>query len=139
MPSGRTHDLITAFTTPILIVVLYYFGFSNNTNLIITSSYLFSSLMFNGDLDVPSRPYYRWWILRFIWKPYQYFIQHRSILSHGIIIGTMVRLLYLLTIPVIIMYFVGFDFSIFYNIETLYILLGLELGSTVHTLSDNIL
>jgi len=137
MPSGRTHDFITIFILPILILALYYFNISITTNIIISISYLFSSFMFNGDLDVPSKPFYRWSFLRFIWLPYQN-IPHRSILSHGLIIGTLLRVLYIGIIPIIVLYLLGFDLSILYCIETLYILIGLEIGSAIHTIADKI-
>ncbi len=47
------------------------------------------------DLDIRSRPFYRWGFLRFIWWPYQWAIRHRSSLSHGIFWASWLRLLYL--------------------------------------------
>ena len=88
-------------------------------------------------LDVTSKPFYRWSFLRFLWIPYQN-IPHRSILSHGLIIGTLIRVLYISIIPLIILYLSDFDFTQLYCIETLYILIGLEIGSTIHTISDKI-
>jgi len=145
MPNGRVHDIITAITTPILIGGVYYLSNKNTeiTTVIITA-YLFSSLMFNGDLDTNSRPYNRWWLLKMIWIPYQLMFSHRSIFTHGIIIGTVVRLVYLLIIPVLILYFNG-NLSAIVNLLTsnqnmvLYTIAGLELGSAVHTISDRVL
>lgn len=137
MPVGRTHDIISILFLPILIIILYFIGFSILSIVIISISYIFSSFMFNGDLDVPSEPFYRWGYLRWIWIPYHR-IPHRSILSHGLIIGTLFRLIYLFLIPFIVLCFYGFDFSIFYKVETLYVLLGLECGSALHTISDKI-
>jgi len=137
MPSGKTHDKITIFLLPILIFTLYYIGIPTLTNIIITLSYLFSSFMFNGDLDVPSKVFYRWSFLRFIWLPYQN-IPHRSILSHGLIIGTLLRVLYIGIIPLIILYFSEFNLSILWCMETLYVLIGLEIGSATHSIADKI-
>jgi len=47
-------------------------------------------------LDLVSLPFKRWGLLRFIWIPYQRLIpRHRHWLSHGIIVGSALRLAYL--------------------------------------------
>ena len=107
MPNGKTHDRITFIITPIIAVMSYYFTTDIKSTIILISTYFFASLMFNGDLDTNSRPYNRWFIFKMIWIPYQLMFEHRSIFSHGLIIGTVIRLLYLLTIPVIIFYIKG--------------------------------
>jgi len=136
MPDGRTHDAISIVFLPILVAILYFIGLAITPIIIISAAYLFASFMFNGDLDIRSGPYRRWLFLKWIWLPYRNMIPHRSILSHGLIIGTVVRLLYLGIIPAVILYFNGFDFTILFNIETLYVLIGLECGSALHTISD---
>jgi len=137
MPSGKTHDIITAVTTPIIGIVAY-----TNTTIVnmmyLTISYLFASLMFNGDLDIKSRPYRRWLFLKWIWIPYRKVFPHRSIWTHGIIIGTVIRIIYLM------IFYIGiwniFNLNLNYNTINWYyviiILIGLELGNTIHTISD---
>ena len=99
MPNYKTHDTITYLLLIFLIPIsLLYIGI-NIYSLIFIVSYIFSGLMFNGDLDCKSKPYYRWWIFRFVWIPYQSLFKHRSFFSHGILIGTLIRLLYILIIP----------------------------------------
>lgn len=69
---------------------------SSQLTLLVSSGYLFGGLMFGPDLDIYSRQYQRWGWLRWIWLPYRKLIgHHRSFLSHGPLIGTMVRILYL--------------------------------------------
>jgi len=51
--------------------------------------------MFGPDLDIHSRHFIRWGWFRLLWIPYQKTIRHRSIWSHGLIVGTVLRLLYL--------------------------------------------
>ena len=51
--------------------------------------------MLGPDLDIHSIQYRRWGPLRWIWLPYQKALKHRSQLSHGPIIGTAVRVMYL--------------------------------------------
>jgi uncharacterized metal-binding protein len=95
MPSGRTHDRITLWSLPVLAGFTYERTHSGELTLIVTSSFLIGGLMFGPDLDINSRQYHRWGILRWIWLPYRKSIRHRSVLSHGPLIGTTVRLLYL--------------------------------------------
>lgn len=138
MPSGRTHDIITATTTPVVGYVTYLITADIKTTTILTFAYVFASLMFNGDLDIESRPYYRWSIMRFIWLPYQKIFHHRSVFTHGLIIGTIIRILYLIPIPILILGLSG-DLNMILNLNPqliLLVLIGLELGSAIHTISD---
>ncbi|MDD1444397.1 metal-binding protein, partial [Dolichospermum sp. ST_sed3] len=140
MPNGRTHDLITLAVSPVVVGAAYYFTKDVKTTAIIFVLYLFSSLMFNGDLDTNSSPYNRWFILKMIWIPYQLMFGHRSIFTHGLVIGTLIRMIYVGLIPFTIFYFTS-DINIisYLNIEVLTILfIGLESGSAVHTISDNL-
>ena len=61
----------------------------------VSGGFLVSGLIFGPDLDLYSFHYKRWGKLRWLWKPYQKAIKHRSIWSHGPIIGTVGRILYL--------------------------------------------
>jgi len=140
MPDGKIHDNIAYITTPIVMALSAFFVNDFKCIAIITISYLFASLMFNGDLDTNSRPYNRWFIFKMIWIPYQLMFNHRSIFTHGIIIGTVIRLLYLGIIPFIIIYIKG-NLDIITSIDLNIIILifvGLELGSAAHTIADKI-
>ncbi len=60
------------------------------------ASYLLGGLFLSPDLDLQSRPFKRWGFLKILWIPYQRFIpHHRHWLSHGVIIGSALRLVYL--------------------------------------------
>lgn len=137
MPSGKTHDIITVITIPAIASVLTYFNVSYILTFIVIFSYLFSSFMFNGDLDIKSKPYKRWFILKFIWIPYQKIFKHRSIYTHGYIIGTIIRLIYLSIILLPIFYI--FEINLFHFLfekEFLFCILGLELGAATHSTLD---
>jgi len=150
MPTGKTHDKITLIITPIIILTSFYVlkNIRNDINyirdvLIILFSYLFSSFMFNGDLDTNSRPYNRWFLFKMIWIPYQLLFKHRNIFTHGIIIGTIIRIIYLLIIILPILYFCGYlnlvnDLIKYHKDVMLLIIIGLESGSALHTISDKI-
>ena len=138
MPQGKIHDIITAVATPVVVWGAYHITKEVKTTVIITSLFLFASLMFNGDLDILSSPYNRWWIFKFIWIPYQKIFHHRSIYTHGLILGTIVRILYLSIIPIVILYF-QHDLSFIKSINlhmAIIIFIGLELGSALHTIAD---
>lgn len=138
MPNGKTHDKITIFFIPILLGILVILGLPLISIIILSISFLIGSFMFNGDLDIHSRPYRRWWLLRWIWLPYQNTFSHRSFFTHGLIIGTLIRLIYVGIIPLIIMIFLGIDFQFLFSKTMLLFYIGLELGSALHTVSDYI-
>lgn len=95
MPSGRTHDRITLWSLPAVAALTFLLSQSSRITLIVSGGFLFSGLMFGPDLDIRSRQFQRWGWLRWLWVPYQQRIPHRSLLSHGPILGTALRLLYL--------------------------------------------
>lgn len=95
MPSGKTHDLITYTTAPLVAVGTYYVSQDIKTTAFVTGSYAFAALMFSGDLDLKSRQTNRWGLLEFIWLPYRKFFSHRSTWTHGVIQGTFIRIIYL--------------------------------------------
>ena len=155
MPSGRTHDRITLWALPFIAGVTFLQTWSGNLTLLVAGGFMFGGLMFGPDLDIYSRHYQRWGFLRFIWLPYQKSLRHRSFLSHGPIIGTMLRVLYLGTIVGILAIFAVviaeklWNISLWqmlsenvvrsltrYSAEFLSLLLGLELGAMSHSLSD---
>src|SRR5919199_739240 len=95
MPSGQTHDRITLWSLPVVTALTVALTRSSNLTLIVSGGFLFSGLMFSPDLDLHSRPFKRWGWLRWIWIPYQKAMHHRSVFSHGPVIGTTLRVLYL--------------------------------------------
>ena len=157
MPSGRTHDRITF----LCLIPLGIFGFllSNNgyLTLILAGAFLFSGLMFGPDLDIHSVQFNRWGWFKFVWLPYRKMLRHRSLISHGPIIGTIFRLIYLATILLVLSMVVvaiaqliwGFSWNwqTFahsqitaikqkYYLEVIAFVIGLELGAMSHSLSD---
>ncbi|MDJ0599990.1 MAG: metal-binding protein [Crocosphaera sp.] len=157
MPSGRTHDRITLLSLPPLAVVVYILTGRGEWLLWFTGAYLFSGLMFGPDLDIYSLQYKRWGMIRWIWLPYQSCLKHRSFFSHGLMVGTVIRVIYLLTIVVILAIFIvaiaqliwGFNwnwrkvaensFDVLksqYLGEAIVTFIGLELSAMSHSLSD---
>lgn len=97
MPNANGHDTITFALVPLTYLAAeMYWGGNHTISLLVTGAMLFAGLMFGPDLDLQSRPYNRWGPLRFIWKPYQIAMPHRSKLSHGPMLGTVIRVAYFL-------------------------------------------
>jgi uncharacterized metal-binding protein len=120
--------------------------------------------MLSPDLDLPSRPFKRWGWLRWIWIPYQKVTRHRSIFSHGPIVGTTLRVIYLgswivllgMLGLIVVQLLRNFTWSweqfirdvapqllqrtehllIMYRAEWVALFVGLELGAMSHAVSD---
>ena len=94
MASGKNHDRSIYFATPVVGIIASQYGIE--AGVIAASAHLLGGLMLSPDLDLRSRPYKRWGLLRWLWIPYQKLIpRHRHWLSHGVIVGSVVRLVYL--------------------------------------------
>lgn len=143
MPNGKTHDIISILTFPIVIISTYFILDNLILTIIVSLSYIFASFMFNGDLDTNSKPFNRWYILKMFWIPYQLMFHHRSYFTHGIVIGSVIRIVYVITIPTLILISVDIQnitilVDLFSNKYVIYSLIGIELGSTIHTISDKL-
>lgn len=156
MPAGHVHDRITLTCLPLVAGSTLLLSKSAALTLIISSSFLFSGLMFGPDLDIYSCQFKRWGPLKFIWLPYQKSLRHRSFWSHAPLIGTALRLVYLgiwlilLSGLILMIANLGWQFhwswrdsfaalaSILrqYPLEGLMLYSGLELGAFTHSLSD---
>ena len=98
MPSGRTHDAITFLLAVPAGVVVYLVTRDIGSVAFVGLAFLFGGLMFGPDLDTVSRQYSRWSVFRFLWFPYRSFFPHRSRFSHGLILGALIRVVYLMGI-----------------------------------------
>lgn len=156
MPSGKTHDRITLWSLPVVAGLTFGLTLSASLTLLVAGGFLFGGLMFGPDLDIYSIQYKRWGWLRWIWIPYQKNLRHRSFLSHGPIVGTTLRILYLaLWTGVLgmlaltasdILWGVQWDVELLvqrvgrsldrYQIEYIAVYIGLEIGAMSHSLSD---
>jgi uncharacterized metal-binding protein len=94
MPSGKTHDAITIILAAPTFVGAWGLTGSYALALLATCAMLFGGFMFGPDLDIQSRQYTRWGPFRFLWLPYRILFKHRSRWSHGIIFGTLIRVIY---------------------------------------------
>lgn len=102
MPSGKTHDRITFLLVVPTFLAAYAFTQELEVAILAALGMLFGGLMFGPDLDINSKQYYRWGFLRFLWWPYQKVFSHRSIFTHGIFVGTLVRIMYFFLITTLV-------------------------------------
>ncbi len=159
MPSGKNHDRLTLICLPFVVMISILATVNIILTILITSSFLFSAFMFGPDLDIYSIQFKRWGILRYLWLPYQKMINHRSFFSHGFLIGTLGRIVYifffiflisifLVTIAQIIwgfawhwQHFLNNSFNLIihdYWQVVIAIFIGLELGAMSHYIADHI-
>lgn len=96
MPSGTSHDAITVLLGAPVAVLAYVLTQDLQTAVIATVAFVFAGVMFGPDLDTKSKQYSRWGPFRFFWIPYRTAFRHRSRWSHGLIFGTLFRVVYFL-------------------------------------------
>ncbi len=94
MPSGKTHDAITFLLAAPVAAIAYVLTTDIAFTAIAAAAFLFGGLMFGPDLDTQSKPYSRWGIFRVVWFPYRSVFKHRSRWSHGLVFGTLFRVVY---------------------------------------------
>ena len=102
MPSGHAHDAITILLAAPAAVITYAWTRDLPTTAIVAVAFIFAGVMFGPDLDTKSKQYSRWGPLRLIWIPYRTIFRHRSRWSHGLIFGTLFRVVYFLGVATLI-------------------------------------
>jgi uncharacterized metal-binding protein len=104
MPGARTHDAITVVTAAGAIGAYWKMVPTPDWTqaALFVAPYLFAGFACAGDLDLKSAEYRRWGPLRFLWLPYQKLVPHRSWVSHGLILGGLLRAFYLLAVFVML-------------------------------------
>ena len=104
MPMGTTHRRInTALSIPLTAGALTI-GWSPLYTVGMVVGYTFATFFMNPDLDLYSLGYKSWGWLRFIWWPYQKALGHRSFASHFPVISTILRIIYLLWFPILLLF-----------------------------------
>src|SRR5882724_9332049 len=94
MPAGKTHDLITiSLALPTAVAAWLIIG-QMGIACTVTLAMLFGGLMFGPDLDLHSVQYSRWGFFRVLWLAYRVLFSHRSRFTHGLLFGTIIRVIY---------------------------------------------
>jgi Uncharacterized metal-binding protein len=143
MASGKVHDRAITVSTPVMLAAAIASGHAD-VGIIATASYYLAGMYLSPDLDLVSRPYKRWGFFRWLWLPYQRLIpRHRHWLSHGPVIGSLVRLLYLAALlsPLWVLFpglqKIQWDGVTAQNVIAFFV--GVELSALNHLLLDGLL
>jgi len=150
MSSGEEHEkAVKILATPLFFLVIFFFNFEIAVLFII--SFIVGGIWLSPDLDTQSKPLKRWGGLKIIWFPYRTLIKHRSILSHFPIIGSLIRITYILgilvsismTLSVFNINIIEINPEIILNFiqshpdKIIPIGLGVEISAIIHLLQDN--
>jgi uncharacterized metal-binding protein len=105
---GVTHRTINTFAS-LPLTAEFYLGLhrSPTESLAFFAGYTFATFLMNPDLYLNSEGYQSWGFLRFYWWPYQKALAHRCFLSHFPIISTIFRIIYLLWLPILLIFVLG--------------------------------
>jgi uncharacterized metal-binding protein len=94
MASGTNHDRCTRWgALPFGLLCWPLLGWGGL--LAGSLGFLVGGLWLSPDLDTRSNPSRRWGPLAPLWAPYRKLVRHRGLLSHGPLLGSGLRLLYL--------------------------------------------
>jgi uncharacterized metal-binding protein len=111
MPSGKTHDAITFLLVAPVFAATFAFSKDFALSAVVTSAFLFGGLMFGPDLDTKSCQYSRWSLCKFLWFPYRAVFRHRSRWSHGLVFGTLIRVIYFMGVLTLVSFLAAYIFA----------------------------
>ena len=130
MAASIVHDGLTLAVAVASTELALYNRYSLTVAAVVGASVFIGGIYLSPDLDVVSRPYKRWGLLRWWWIGYRKWLGHRG-WGHCPILGTVSRLVW--TVP--------FWFPIIYyfrppKIYLIVVLVGLEISALTHYLID---
>lgn len=134
MAWGKTHLKINKYMAPVVFAGTFALTLNPTDALLVSVGFYLIGSFVHPDLDLhlvthTCRKIYEWcptigFIWRMYWTPYSRLIPHRSWVSHAPIIGTLIRLLYLLPVTLPAAYYVPGLF--------IWIIVGLGISDLVH-------
>jgi uncharacterized metal-binding protein len=113
MPSGKTHDAITIVLAAPIFGATFFSTRDVWLSTVATVGFLFGGFMFGPDLDTASKQYSRWKIFKLLWFPYRSFFKHRSRWSHGLVFGTLLRVVYFMGAATCLAFLCTYAYMIF--------------------------
>lgn len=137
MPGYKTHDKIGIGVTPVIAGASIYLGNTTEYTVLLVTGFILSTYLLSPDLDLNSRIYRRWGLLRFIWLPYQKVIHHRSWLSHSGPVSATIRLAYLLLLLTPVLYIAHIDLLTLIP-WCVIMWLSISLSDTIHVIADRV-
>ena len=148
MPMGSAHRAInTIVSVPLFGWIQVGFHLQTLEVALFAGGYTFATFFMNPDLDLASDGYQSWGLLRFYWLPYQKTMTHRSFWSHFPVVSTLLRVAYLLWLPVVLFFLLGasvqsairelaFDWNPVLREISLFTILGMVCSDTLHLFLD---
>lgn len=129
MTTGINHRKITLLVAvPVSLCVAYAFH-AGDLGIAQAGLGAAAGLIINPDLDMEGGEFVLW---RLLWWPYRVAIPHRSLFSHGPIIGTLGRVAYLYAFVLITCILFGLKVPI----PPGWAVIGLMIADTLHALAD---
>ncbi|PEZ01512.1 peptidase [Bacillus sp. AFS018417] len=147
MPSGKTHTKINLVSLPIVLFMLGSYGLTNFDFLLtFTIGFIVGTYFLTPDLDIHSSAYRKWGLFRIFWYPYQVVMPHRSPLTHTIIIGDLIRLLYMLLVFSPFLYVLNktvlegklIEIAKAHKVAIIMFVLGVIAASALHIIADGV-
>jgi uncharacterized metal-binding protein len=150
MPMGRTHRAINTYVcVPLTGGSMLFAHWTPLQAVSFAAGYCFATFFMNPDLDLDSVGYKSWGPLRIIWWPYQKALAHRSHLSHFPVISTLLRIIYLMWFPLLILLLLGgsaqmvaretiFDWWPILGVYLLIFIIGMIISDSIHTILDTV-
>lgn len=139
MPSDTTHQIVNYILLSFLLVCNYYYNIELNISnvLFFMLSYIIGTHYLTPDLDIRSKPSKRLWLFSY---PLRKLFKHRGI-QHNIVVGWLIRIIYVSIIVMIILYVLKINFNISQiNYKILFfMLLGLFLSNLIHIILDKVI
>lgn len=145
MPGGKTHETINIAVVVLLAGLSCLMMWEENglavrylniyTVSVFSISYLFATFFLSPDLDIESKSYKRWGVLKIIWWPYKVIFKHRGF-SHNPVIGPLSIVINLAVVVAVLLLLMGVDLHRVPLRFTLVAMAGIVLSMEVHIVSD---
>ena len=134
MPSYQIHDKINIALLVLILPALIYLNVDFVTVFIFALSFTFGTFFLSPDLDINSKIFKRWKLLRIFWCPYKEIFSHRQ-LSHHPIFGPISLICYLFALVILVLYVVNADITRV-DIRLLIIIAGMVTAIEAHIVTD---
>jgi len=132
MPNHKKHEKINLSVLVIIIIMLLYINLDYTIIFIFILSFLFSTFFVTPDLDINSKIYKRWGIIRLLWRPYRDIFKHRKA-SHHLLWGPVSLIGYF---SMLVVFFIPWDAVTTYEIAV--ILAGMVAAIELHIIADRL-
>jgi len=115
---------------------MIYFECEYLTIFIFSLAYLFSTFYLTPDLDLDSRIYKRWKLLKIVWCPYKELFLHRKA-SHHVVWGPVSLIGYFAFLILLLLYAIGAEID-YTDVRILIICAGFVMAIEAHIISDTV-